>query len=82
MMLDDTENNFNTLEGSPSLNESNSSLEGTRANATLHARRVANRLSLGPYGRELGTVLLYAGLLAVEQRVSNIAIFHKFICCQ
>ncbi|KAF6744823.1 hypothetical protein DFP72DRAFT_786009, partial [Ephemerocybe angulata] len=49
----------------------------------LHAKRVANRLSLGgPYSRDLEAfvvedpdvrcVLMYAKLLAVEQKVSNI----------
>jgi hypothetical protein len=60
------------------------SLQSSRTNATLHARRVAARLSLGPYGRELEsfatedpanrTLLLFARLLAVEQKVSKIVV--------
>jgi hypothetical protein len=48
----------------------------------LQARRLANRLSLGPYARDLENFaaedqqerehFMYAKLLALEQRISNI----------
>ncbi|KAF6746596.1 hypothetical protein DFP72DRAFT_1076277 [Ephemerocybe angulata] len=57
---------------------------GSRTNAVLQARRLATRLGLGPYSRDLETyvtedsttrsVLLFARLLSIEQKVSNIAV--------
>ncbi|KAJ2920937.1 hypothetical protein H1R20_g16156, partial [Candolleomyces eurysporus] len=62
---------------------SGNSIQGSRTNATLQARRLANRLSLGPYTRELESfavedngnqaLLLFAKILAIEQKVANIA---------
>jgi hypothetical protein len=59
-------------------------LNGSRTNASLHAQRVATRLSLSsPYSRELQEfaeddqagrhLSLYAKLLAVEQRLERLA---------
>lgn len=57
-------------------------LQSSRSNAVLQARRLANRLSLGPYARDLENFaaedqqerehLMYAKLLALEQKISNI----------
>jgi hypothetical protein len=59
-----------------------SSGSGSRTNATLQARRLANRLSLGPYTRDLENfavedngnqvLLLFAKILAIEQKVASI----------
>ncbi|KAJ2922677.1 hypothetical protein H1R20_g14408, partial [Candolleomyces eurysporus] len=87
-MMSDNVEDSNILGGIPSSpspsSVNSSSLQGSRTNATLHARRLANRLSLGPYSRELEsfatedpanrTLLLYAKLLVVEQKVSKISV--------
>ncbi|TEB21045.1 hypothetical protein FA13DRAFT_1800386 [Coprinellus micaceus] len=63
----------------------NNSLESSRTNGVLHARRLATRIGLAPYGqRELEkfvtetnadrTLLLYARVLQLDQKVSAIAI--------